>query len=790
MDWLDYFQGYEGYFWRWEEDGEVLAVPGGSTIAYKAFVTEVLEHLSSQGFPPFGALLLCIIATNPGGESALNEVYALMDAKLGGGNSTREPLKSAISFLLLLAQLPKKYKQGRNRFLVLQTLFANTHRGVGEKKAKKMLDAFLEHQQAQNVWLATKSFHVNAYNNDFRAVSLLAGKFPDVETIISGLADLPAVQELILEEPLSEQGDKKDFIRELINHSQTFHVGSLIKSLWSGLQIPYHHHLPSQHPVGGISDLTNRGGFDRLLLSEFANDELLFLSRLANGEALYVNREMPPQQNRQERVMLIDVSIKSWGTPKILAYALLLAIARHPKTAISCSAFAVGKECHPVAFHSIEEVITSLQVLEPCLHPALGLEAFFNRKDVAKDREIFFIAAKEVFDQPQLCKTLSDHKEAFNYLIQTDNKGNMDVYRRQQRSQKHVQHIHLDLDEHWKKEPKKPAAGADKKHEKRPVYPILFPAVSNAKKILPADDGTLFAITAEGALLRSTNHQSVHVKGWEMVYENLPYPNAEAEIGQKKNGEYLLLLFNVSNSKVIILNLATGKGGSIHFNDSRKSEYKNFIFYNGRFTYCSLGYTSKHWLFELEEHGGPEQWGTIVVESIENLPSTMIDYYKNREKKLKEVQYKKWDKSVLKNVTAVFINQVNNLVFNNAHELRLTDHSIIKLERTHFLDGRLVATAHGKDEFCFPDGSAITINRAGMLILKSSNPLIDTIYIPSVLDADLSAATEHDIAGNYYYYPEGAARKDPISRVQFWKRYMEPFIDTIVKHGTTAKTLS
>lgn len=776
MDWHDYFQHYESYFWQWEEEGGVLAVPRGSTIAYSAYVTELLEHLSGQGFPPFGSLLLCLIATNPDGENALNTVYALMDTSLGIDNGTKEPLKSAILFLKLLAQLPKKYKEGKNRLLLFQTLFANCHKGVSAKRARTFLDNFLVHQQKQEKPWPIKDFNLNAYINDFRTVSLLAGKFPDADTILKKMADLPLVEEaILLKQPAPTQPGKKDFIQELIDHTQTFHIGSLIKSLWGSLQIPHHYHLPSQQPMGGIADLTNRGGFDRLLLSEFAHEELVFLSRLANNEALYVNREMPPQHNQLERVILIDVSIKSWGTPKTLAYALLLAIARHPKTDIPCSAFAVGKECRPLAFGSVDEVIASLQVLEPCLHPAEGLEAFFKMGDSLADKEVIFVAAKEVFEQPPLRKIVSDYQQALNYLIQTDNTGNIDVYRKQQNGRKHMQHIRLDLEAQWRKEPVKSLVQVERAKETKQVYPILFPATSNPKNILPLD-GALFVITAEGSLIRAVDHQSIHAKGWEMFYENLPLAKGEAELGLMENGEYVLLQFNEADKKVFITNLKTGKEKTAYFQEWKNSSRKKFIFYKDVFIYSFREDGGNYWVFEFDED--------IVIRRYGTTPRKIADNFMFREDKLKMIQYKNWGKSVLKSIHYIFVNEVNNLVFDNLHELRLTDHSIIKFEKTGFTERVQVATPVGKDAFRFPDGTVITVNRSGMLILRSSNPSIDVIYIPSVLDADLGVASESDIAGNHYYYPEGETKKSPISRAQFWKRYMEPFIDTIIKYGT------
>ena len=104
----DYFQAYKDYFWQWEEGGDVVAIPGSSTIAYKAFLVDALDKISGQGFPPFGALLLAVIATNAEGDKDLNTVYALMDKIIGEDNDVnREPLTSAISFLKELVYFKK-----------------------------------------------------------------------------------------------------------------------------------------------------------------------------------------------------------------------------------------------------------------------------------------------------------------------------------------------------------------------------------------------------------------------------------------------------------------------------------------------------------------------------------------------------------------------------------------------------------------------------------------------------------------------------------------------------------
>jgi len=768
---IEYFQSYEGYFWQWEENGAVIAIPHSVTIAYKDFVMEVLEHLSAQGIPPFGSLLLAIIATNSQGETALNDVYALLDRKLEGRNSEREPLTSALAFLKLVAQLPKQYKEGKNRLLLLQTLFANSHNSLSATTARHTLDAF-KRTALIGLGVKTTAFHMGVYNKEFRVISILQKRFPDTKAIINKLAGLVDVETpLALEESLVEEAPK-DFIEELAANSKTFPIGSLVKHLWSGLHIPYHNYLPSQQPIGGVSDLTNKGEFDRLLISEYANEDLVFLSRLANNEALYINREVPPQQNDQERIILIDVSIRNWGTPKTLAYAVLLAIAKHPKSNFSCSAFAVGATCRPLAFDTVDAVIAGLEELDPCGHPAAGLTAFFKEYSIKRKAEIFFISAADSFRHPQLHKAISDDYALFNYWIQVDNEGAIDLYKRQQASRKHLQHLQLPLEALWKKEPV-PAVNHTV-HDSVSTYPILFRAPQNYKKVTLASDGRLFMLTAEKSILRSFNKANKHEKGWELVYENVVYNNGEIAVGIV-DGAYLFFLFNTADRCVTMINMATGVKRTTTFKDWRSSEYHQFFFHEGRFYYVT---THRYWTFE---------WGEeIVTQASAHTPPELFDIYKDQEAGNKRAQANVYiTGTILKNVNFVFINETGNLVLNK-QELRLTDHASIILERTGFLKKEWEAHCVGKNKFQFPDGSSVTIHRCGMLLLKSSDPAIPTIYVPSVLDASLGVATPTDFAGAAYYQlpiPSQSA----ISNKQFWSLYMEPFINTIKTHGTSPK---
>lgn len=766
-----YFRWYNDYFWQWEDSGEVLAVQEGDTIAYREFVLELLEKLSDQGLPPFGSLLLAMIATNPEGARTLAVVEKRLLKQMPVINDGPDPLRPAIAFLQQLATLPAEYKQGRKRFLLFQTLFAGCHNHLSVANSKAVVKDFRT-SSIMGGLLPAKTFPFSLYQREFTVIKLLAKRFPSNEAVLAKMAALPLVEEPVsLEERDHPDNAGKDFVETLVENTKTFHVGSLVKRLWSGLNIPHHNILPSQQPLGGVSDLSNKGEFHRLLLSEFASEDIVLLSRLANNEALYINREVPPRNNNRQRIILLDVSIKNWGTPKTLAFALLLAIARHPKTDILCQAFVVGTRCHPIRFETIDDIIESLQVLEPSRHPAEGLDHFFREYKEKGNAELFFVSSQETFRQALLHPVFSEQAAAFSYWILTDSEGGIDLYKRQHNSKKHVQHLQLPLEELWKREsgqaPERPAI-------KGLSFPLLFSGAMSPKKVVEASNGELFLITTEKALLRACNPRERNKKGWEMIFENLPISNGEAEIGLSEKGEYLLLLFKAGNKQLSLLNLTTGEQKTAFFEVWRHSQHKQFLYHQDRFFYRCQPHVKQHWTI---------QWnGGIQINAFENLPQELLEQYDVAEKKAQKLNAQTYaSRDVLKNVTTVFINQLGNLVF-NCHELRLTDREQVRLERSGF-QKTAISARKSEQTFHFPDGSTVTVHRSGMLLLKSSDQSLETVYVPSVLDSPLGVATMSRFAGEEYYYRPGVSGLRTSPKL-FWNQCVNPFIETIFSHGT------
>ncbi len=736
---MSYFQSYSNYFWQWEELHSVISIPGESTIAYTDYVTEVIKQLAPQGLPPFGSLLLAIVATNPRATFSLEEIGRILKAALNTHED--EILSDAMSFLHLLGSLPEEYKSGPKRLLMFQAIFENCHYKLAIAKSHLQKSVIVQRGFPKKI-SAKQPFQKNVFSCDFRVIALLNKRFPTAGSIINQIAGIPDVaEELMLEE--SSPKPVEEFVDELIAHARTFHVGSLVKRIWSGLNIPVHSSLPSQQPLGGFSDITNKGDFDKLLLSEFANDDLLFLTRLANNEALYIQREVPPESHKMERVILIDVSLKNWGTPKTVAFATMLAIAKHPKTSISCKAYVIGQAFHAVGIDSVHTLIEGLQIVEGGLHPARGLDAFFKHFPSAENREVFVITEPSTLKQGDMLRAMQEYQPLINYVIYTDAEGNIDVYKKQQNSKKHLQHLLLPLHTLWQKpKPKTPEPQpARDRGTMQTDLPILIKSPYNAKHFISTSDGELFVVTADRILLRFYSKESnYYEKGWEMVCEHLPVLAGEFEIGILEDKSYVLLMFDPQTKKLHLQKLYDNSYFPVAVSFPYwKSNTPTFIFKDGAFLYRNYNDAGRR----IRPDGRIEE---------ANAPG--FEYFKNRKEELSKLGSKAYAAGgALKNIDTVYINAEGNLVL-NIHALRLSQGKYLLLDRSSHHERKASTIRKERDVFVFPDGSQVTVKRFGIIVLKSSNPAIPEIYIPTLIDVTLGAATDTAFAGNTYYYRE------------------------------------
>jgi hypothetical protein len=822
MNFKDYFQPYEHYFWQWEDDAEVVAIPNSSTIAYREFLIEIMSKLADQGLPPFGSLLLAVIAVNKR-FSDLTVIYDIILERTDQLLKDRESVTNAntdllrkrrlkiinesMSFLKKLsiaAQMISKEKQDARpqKIMLLQTIFQDSHHLVAKEYAKEILSFYSGNVNFQKYLPPSLHFNINVFNRDFSTISLLHEKFPDVDAILKKMADVPdlAQEAPKLDDKPFQVPTKKDFVEELIEEEETFEVGALIRHIWAGLTIPLHNTMPSQQPLGGVSDLTNKGDFDKLLISEFANEDLVFLLRLANNEALYLHREIPPMPNQLQRIMLMDASLKNWGTPKTIAFALLLAIARHPKTDISCLAYLVGKKYTPILFDTREQVIESQSWLSDALVATEGLRLFFKENKNHQNQEIIWIGAQESMETPAFQQTMEEFKNQFSYWLLTDAGGNIEVYKRQHQSKKHIQHILLPLEKLWHKEKKKTPPKEQNEPPLINEFPILFPVPHEVKRMLINNLEEKFVITNEYKLMFVSDMK----KGLEMKYQSASA--SEYAIGKTNEGDDMLLMYQKNKCVFRIVNLTKNETALNAFSDWESKKFGNsFIFHSGSFFYCTN--QESYIINSTNNQVNVKPFKSDASEyervSYEEYSKKLVLMQKQQEVRLQELKKNFLpppSSAILKNIDKIFVNDTFNLVF-NTHTLIKNKNGVIKLGKTNLLTKRYEAVPNAtKSEFTFPNGSSVILNRSGMIVLKSiviTHKEIDVnhidgqmqeiyVFIPSVLDSSLGVGATgagEEFAGNEFYYlapPKG--KLNIIKTDLFWQKYITTFIDEIIQY--------
>lgn len=791
MELKAYFQSYENYFWEWKTDEDIpgdsgyndnnlISVPGVGAIAYRPYIMEVLKELQPIGWAPFGALLMVLYAMQDGYTDFAGPLRKTAEFYSTGNfefNAERE-----IEFLEKIKTLPRVYKQKQNIIILLQTLFKDSHNRISASNAEATLRIYYKRPQELAASAEKQHAGPSVLNKDLSALDLNE-RFPTTQSIIDamkGLVDEPKLNDEIAQEETTAKTNK-DFIKELIEEPKTFQVGSLIKRIWSGLRIPMRNLSPGEQPIGGISDMTNKGDFHRMLLSEFANEDEVFMNRVANNEALYIQREIPPEENIFERIILIDTSLRNWGTPKVLAFASAIAVIKHPKAHSECKVFALGQTGLPISLNKVEEVIESLNHVSPVLEVSEALEKFFNEENTQKDIEVFFITHQGNVTDEKVQKVIHENRDRLKFLVTTTSDGEINFYKHHQGARKHIQKIKLPLQELWANPPRQKTATINLNGKKTDLplnYPILFPTPTN-KITQFLYEGEFFILSSKKQLLKtylSDNYYDKHsydyyktYHGCEVLIEDISVKSSgKFALAKNKQQHFILCQYQPNKKLVSKLNLNT-----------KEYSEQNVTGLNIPKTY-ELIYFGKN--FYLHEFANPLLY-KINIEgniSLETISGKDKEIDKNTIKAGTEAaKLKQSGLKIINNFNRVGINVYGDLVI-SGHQLYSASENTLNFSKNRY--EIKVFAEQNKNKFTFPDGSEIIADSRGMLTFRSSNKSIEEFFIPSAANGFLSLATYTEFGGSEYYLPEHALLKVK-TMDEMCDRFLKVFIEQILDYG-------
>ena len=167
--------------------------------------------------------------------------------------------------------------------------------------------------------------------------------------------------------------------------SEAAHCARIARSLMAALRLPAPTGDRRDLPVGGFADIANRGSFDRLLLTELAQDEDVLMTRIALGEALYLRREEPRVQPALDREILMDAGVQTWGMTRLAVTGAALALgstARPGSRVVGLRA--EGRDVFRVDLGERASVERHLGATTLDLHPAAALEGAFSGGPMAE----------------------------------------------------------------------------------------------------------------------------------------------------------------------------------------------------------------------------------------------------------------------------------------------------------------------------------------------------------------------------------------------------------------------
>lgn len=792
MELKDYFQSYENYFWEWKTDEDVpgdagyndnnlLSIPGVGAIAYRPYVIEILKELQPQGWPPFGALLMVLYAMQDGFTDFAGPLK--LTAKSYSAGNFEFNAERQIEFLDKIKALPKVYKQKQNKIILLQTLFKDNHNRVSPLNAEAYLRVYAKRPQELSFCAEKQYAAPSVLNKDLAAMDLNE-RFPTTASIIDAMAGLIAdpnlVDEVVVEEATADTD--KDFIRELIEEPKTFQVGSLIKRIWSGLKIPMRHLSPGEQPLGGISDITNKGDFHRMLLSEFANEDDVLMNRVANNEALYIQREIPPEENLFERLILIDTSLRNWGTPKVLAFASAIAVIKHPKAHSECKVMIVGQSVLPISLNNVESVVENLNQVSPVLEASEALEMFFNENYPQKDIEVFFITHQENLEDEKVRKVVHQNRDRLKFLVTTSSDGEINFYKHDKGARKHIQKIKLPLHELWANPPQQKRTENNSNGKKTEVplnYPILFPTpVNQIARFLY--EGEFFILSSKKQLLKtylSDNYYDRHsydyyktYHGCEVMFEDISVKaTGQLALAKNKQQHFILCQYQPSKKLVSKLNLNTREYTEMNVTGLNIPDNYNLIYFDQSFY---LHQASSLQLYKISIEGNT---------SVEPFDNKYRDIDKNTEKVNAEVaRLNKSGLKIIGNFNKIGINVHNNLVFSGFEISSVYENTLSLYKNRNEIK---IFAEQNKNKYTFPDGSEIIADSRGMLTFRSSNKGIGEFYMPTTTYGFLALATYIEFGGSEYYLPEQNLLKVR-TMDEMYNQYLKPFIEQILDYGT------
>jgi hypothetical protein len=297
---------------RWSVTADTLEYADGTTFVFAAEVIQFLEGFASQRpLIPFGCALrvIYLLWPRPGTPAPSPAIVRLRDAF---GQTRRSWRNAGVFAARLCAGVPDATDPPTPlelwRWLLLRQSGLDNHPPHASETspvAPPAIETRIERALA-------------AY-----AMGEMVAWLRHGTGLAHGAAE-PVAEVIVHARPRSLEGVLAEAARrERLGGAVPF-VGQLV----SALALPPRRLDPPELPMGGYTDVATRGNFEQMLPSQLAYDDLEFLRRAAQRELLFFRREEPQAHTREDLVVLLDQSVRTWGVVRLVLAAAVFALGK------------------------------------------------------------------------------------------------------------------------------------------------------------------------------------------------------------------------------------------------------------------------------------------------------------------------------------------------------------------------------------------------------------------------------------------------------------------------------
>lgn len=366
--------------WDWADDGDAITWLDGSTVTFREEIVRSLERLAPHGWPPFASLIWLFGAVRGKNPPELMDRWQLGP-------------RFADQFARLAAIPADIRAQTTSSGVLAEVVFSQSRLlAPADMDVLRML-----REGAVPLELSTPTRPAALHSRSKALHALLEG----MESVSSdqlllrlqtGLNSLPGAAQL----DVLPAVQVRDMLGSVSTDPELSGIARLVRDLMAAVHVPRRMTERDDMALGGVSDISNRGSLDRLLLSELAHDDLTLAVRIALNEALFLRREPPVRQPPTALAVLLDSGVRMWGVPRVLATGVALALIANGKDRQHVIVRrAVQGRAVPVNLLNREGLITHLSALDRSAHPGAALADFIAGIDPTQRPEIVIITTPE-----------------------------------------------------------------------------------------------------------------------------------------------------------------------------------------------------------------------------------------------------------------------------------------------------------------------------------------------------------------------------------------------------------